>query len=82
MYLVYCVVLHFNSQLERWAHTLPVPCKTIALNEESGLVTYKTLDEEKKHAMYGSSPDKTANNAEQGIPLNQNIMCILERNRV
>lgn len=66
MYVVYCVVLHFNPQLEKWAQTLPVPCKKAAPDEESGLVSYKTLEEEKKHTMYGSSPDKVMNNAEQG----------------
>ncbi|KAB0798826.1 hypothetical protein PPYR_06706 [Photinus pyralis] len=65
MYIVYCVVLHFNGPLERWAQTLPVPCKKVAPDEESGLVSYKTLDEEKKRATYGSSPDGTTANAEQ-----------------
>ncbi|KAF2882601.1 hypothetical protein ILUMI_23569 [Ignelater luminosus] len=65
MYVVYCIVLHFNPQLEKWAQTLPVPCKKATPDEESGLVSYKTLEEEKKHTMYGSSPDKVMNNAEQ-----------------
>ncbi|KAF5272175.1 hypothetical protein FQA39_LY01257 [Lamprigera yunnana] len=65
MYVVYCIVLHFNPQLEKWAQTLPVPCKKVTPDEESGLVSYKTLDEEKKHVHYGSSPDRMGNNAEQ-----------------
>lgn len=65
MYLVYCVVLHFNPQLERWSQTLPVPCKNIAREEASGLVSYKTLDEEKKRNSYGS-PDKSLD-MDQGI---------------
>lgn len=58
MYLVYCVVLHFNPVLERWAQTLPVPCKKIAPDEQSGLMTYKTLEEDGKHTNYGGSPDQ------------------------
>ncbi|KAF5276555.1 hypothetical protein FQR65_LT03985 [Abscondita terminalis] len=65
MYLVYCIVLHFNPQLEKWSQTLPVPCKKVSPDEESGLVSYKTLDEEKKHVTYGSSPNQFTNNAEQ-----------------
>ncbi|XP_022918371.1 probable sodium/potassium/calcium exchanger CG1090 isoform X2 [Onthophagus taurus] len=57
MYVVYCVVLHYNPQLEAWAQTLPVPCKMRAPEEESGLVSYKTLNEEMKRSSYGS-PDK------------------------
>ncbi|KAK9730662.1 Sodium/calcium exchanger protein [Popillia japonica] len=64
MYVVYCIVLHFNPQLERWAQTLPVPCKNIAREEASGLVSYKTLDEEKKRNSYGS-PDRSIDNLEQ-----------------
>lgn len=67
MYIVYCIVLHFNPQLERWAQTLPVPCKKPPPEEESGLVSYKTLEEDRKHASYGSSPDKIHENAEQGM---------------
>ncbi|KAK5645585.1 hypothetical protein RI129_006885 [Pyrocoelia pectoralis] len=65
MYVVYCVALHYNAPLEKWAHTLPVPCKKAAPDEESGLVSYKTLDEEKKRATYGSSPEGVTANAEQ-----------------
>lgn len=65
MYVIYCMVLHFNPQLERWAQKLPVPCRKPLPDEESGLVSYKTLDEEKKHTTYGSSPDRVMNNEEQ-----------------
>lgn len=44
IYAIYCVVLHFNSALEKWAQTLPVPFKTTAPNEQSGLVSYKNLE--------------------------------------
>ncbi|XP_014254457.1 probable sodium/potassium/calcium exchanger CG1090 [Cimex lectularius] len=29
MYIAYCTVLAFNKPLEKWAQTLPVPCKNI-----------------------------------------------------
>ncbi|XP_068896686.1 probable sodium/potassium/calcium exchanger CG1090 isoform X4 [Tenebrio molitor] len=60
MYVVYCVALHYNSYLEQWAQRLPVPCKKLAPDEQSGLVSYKTLEEEGKHPSYGCSPDKPA----------------------
>jgi len=28
MYGVYCIALKFNTQLEQWAQTLPIPCKS------------------------------------------------------
>lgn len=65
MYVVYCIVLHFNTQLEQWAQTLPVPCKQPQPDEQSGLVSYKTLEEDRKIPNYGCSPDMVQN-AEQG----------------
>lgn len=60
MYVVYCIVLHFNPQLEEWAHRLPVPCKPHSPEEQSGLMTYKTLDNEegKQRSNYGLSPEQ------------------------
>ncbi|XP_063907656.1 probable sodium/potassium/calcium exchanger CG1090 isoform X2 [Zophobas morio] len=58
MYMVYCVVLHYNSYLEQWAQRLPIPCKKVAPDEQSGLVSYKTLEEEGKHPNYGISPER------------------------
>lgn len=67
MYVVYCVVLSYNASLEQWAQSLPVPCKKHTPEEQSGLVSYKTLEEEKKHPSYGCSPDdRPQENAEQG----------------
>lgn len=58
MYVVYCIALHFNPQLEKWAQTWPVPCKRQP-EEQAGLVTYKTLDEDKsRRPSYTQSPDK------------------------
>lgn len=42
-YVVYCVVLHFNSPLEKWAHTWNLPIKLPTKEEQSALVTYKNL---------------------------------------
>lgn len=55
VYGVYCIVLHFNPALERWAQTLPVPFKKVLPNEQSGLVSYKNLenDAKAKHTNYG-----------------------------
>nr|CAD7452889.1 unnamed protein product [Timema tahoe] len=71
MYVVYCVVLHFNPRLERWAQTLPVPCKHPPPEEESALVSYKHLQEDKsRRPSYTTSPtsEKALNfNSEQGV---------------
>ncbi|XP_058812208.1 probable sodium/potassium/calcium exchanger CG1090 [Topomyia yanbarensis] len=42
-YVVYCVALHFNTPLERWAHTWNLPIKLPTKEEQSALVTYKNL---------------------------------------
>ncbi|XP_045473131.1 probable sodium/potassium/calcium exchanger CG1090 [Harmonia axyridis] len=56
MYVIYCIVLHFNTPLEKWAQTWPVPCKKYVpqgQTEQSDLVTYKNLEENGKHQTYG-----------------------------
>lgn len=66
MYVGYCIVLHFNSALEAWAQTWPVPCKKLAPEEQSHLVSYKTLDEDRsKMATYTSGPDYGQEKPEQ-----------------
>ncbi|KAL0276773.1 UNVERIFIED_CONTAM: hypothetical protein PYX00_004272 [Menopon gallinae] len=58
MYVVYCLALHYNAQIEKWAQTLPVPCKR-PQEEQAGLVTYKTLNEDKsRRPSYTQSPEK------------------------
>lgn len=49
MYVVYCVVLSFNSSLERWAKSLNIPFlpKDEEPAEQSALVTYRSLQEER-----------------------------------
>ncbi|XP_063705385.1 probable sodium/potassium/calcium exchanger CG1090 isoform X1 [Culicoides brevitarsis] len=45
LYVAYCVALHFNSALERWAHTWNLPIKLPTKEEQSALVTYKNVAE-------------------------------------
>uniref|UniRef100_A0A336KNY8 CSON013123 protein n=1 Tax=Culicoides sonorensis TaxID=179676 RepID=A0A336KNY8_CULSO len=45
LYVAYCVALHFNSALERWAHTWKLPIKLPTKEEQSALVTYKNVTE-------------------------------------
>ncbi|CAB3223003.1 unnamed protein product [Arctia plantaginis] len=42
MYGVYCVALRFNTTLERWAMTLPLPFKLPTREEQAALVTYRS----------------------------------------
>lgn len=41
MYVVYCVALRFNNQLEAWALTWKLPFKLPTREEQAALVTYK-----------------------------------------
>lgn len=50
MYVVYCVALAFNSSLERWAKSYNIPFlpkDDEGYAEQSALVTYKNLPDEK-----------------------------------
>nr|CAH7739540.1 unnamed protein product [Callosobruchus chinensis] len=71
VYLIYCVVLHFNTFLEKWAQTLPVPFKKVIPNEQSGLVSYKTLEDDgNKYPNYGieKTPEvQDATSVDQGM---------------
>lgn len=49
MYVGYCVALSYNTNLERWAQTWPVPCRT-AIEEDQHLVSYKHLDDNRQNA--------------------------------
>ncbi|XP_064550272.1 probable sodium/potassium/calcium exchanger CG1090 isoform X2 [Drosophila montana] len=44
-YVVYCIALHFNTELERWALGLNLPFKLPSKEEQSALVTYKNVPE-------------------------------------
>lgn len=42
-YVLYCVALHFNTALEKWAYSLKLPIKLPTKEEQSALVTFKNL---------------------------------------
>lgn len=42
-YVIYCIVLHFNTPLEKWAYSLKLPIKLPTKEEQSALVTFKNL---------------------------------------
>lgn len=65
VYGIYCIVLHFNPALEKWAQTLPVPFKKVAPNEQSGLVSYKNLEDDGKHTNYGMEYNNSAEQQQQ-----------------
>lgn len=44
-YVVYCVALCFNTELERWAMSLNLPFKLPTKEEQSSLVTYKNVQD-------------------------------------
>ncbi|TMW44227.1 hypothetical protein DOY81_010691 [Sarcophaga bullata] len=44
-YVVYCVALCFNTELERWALSLNLPFKLPTKEEQSSLVTYKNVQD-------------------------------------
>ena len=50
LYVVYCIMMYYNSQLERWANTLPIPIPDYARRlpggENASLMPYKNLDSE------------------------------------
>lgn len=46
LYVVYCIALHFNSALERWAYSLNLPIKLPTKEEQSSLVTFKNIPEQ------------------------------------
>lgn len=44
-YVFYCIALHYNDHLEKWAHSLNLPFKLPSKDEQSSLVTYKNVPE-------------------------------------
>lgn len=42
-YVIYCIVLKFNTPLERWAYSLKLPIKLPSKEEQSALVTFKNV---------------------------------------
>lgn len=63
MYVVYCVALSFNASLERWAKSYNIPWlpkDEEAPAEQSALVTYKSLQEDKQQQQGYVDPNSTA----------------------
>ncbi|XP_017893280.2 probable sodium/potassium/calcium exchanger CG1090 [Ceratina calcarata] len=58
MYVVYCVALSFNARLERWAKSYNIPFlpKDDEPAEESALVSYRSLQEDRLSYTGPSSP--------------------------
>lgn len=58
MYAVYCVVLSFNTKLERWAKSYNIPFlpKDDEPAEESALVSYRSLQEDRLSYTGPNSP--------------------------
>lgn len=54
-YVAYCIALHFNEHLERWAHNLNLPIKLPTKGEQSSLVTYKNVPEPPTYNSQGNS---------------------------
>ncbi|CAO1410971.1 unnamed protein product [Diamesa tonsa] len=65
-YVVYCVALHFNSSLEKWAepYILKLPIKLPTREEQSALVSFKNIPEpsytQPKADESGMSPTEVA----------------------
>lgn len=58
MYAVYCLALSFNAQLERWAKSYNIPFlpKDDEPAEESALVSYRSLQEDRLSYTGPNSP--------------------------
>lgn len=58
MYAVYCVALSFNAKLERWAKSYNIPFlpKDDEPAEESALVSYRSLQEDRLSYTGPNSP--------------------------
>ncbi|XP_075232313.1 putative sodium/potassium/calcium exchanger CG1090 [Lycorma delicatula] len=76
-YIVYCIALAFNSRLEQWAQTLPLPCKNLNTipveQEDQHLVTYRHLDNQQGGGGGNMVGDKVVDfgatgNIQTGVP--------------
>lgn len=74
-YVIYCIALHFNPFLERWAHSLKLPIKLPSKEEQSALVTYKNLPEttytqNQAVTSLNTQPQSQTINEKQDLPYN------------
>lgn len=60
-YVLYCIALHFNTALEKWAYSLKLPIKLPTKEEQSALVTFKNVPDPN----YSQGIEANANGAEQ-----------------
>ena len=78
VYVIYCVVLSYNASLERWAKSLNLPYlpKDEEPAEQSALVTYKSLQEERVSYTADTTPAPPVdpwNNPEGSLNLKSNF---------
>ncbi|XP_015435126.1 PREDICTED: probable sodium/potassium/calcium exchanger CG1090 [Dufourea novaeangliae] len=68
MYAVYCVALSFNSRLERWAKSYDIPFlpKDDEPAEESALVSYRSLQEDRLSYTGPNSPVTDQHKIQEG----------------
>jgi hypothetical protein len=60
MYVGYCLVLHYNPRIEKWAQKLPVPCRQTLPEEESAIVSYRHLEEDRSRRPSYTTPPITS----------------------
>lgn len=86
MYAVYCVALSFNVKLERWAKSYNIPFlpKDDEPAEESALVSYRSLQEDRLSYTGPNSPvtDQMKNQEGNRMNLCIHIFCIFSRNLI
>lgn len=71
MYALYCVALSFNAKLERWAKSYNIPFlpKDDEPAEESALVSYRSLQEDRLSYTGPNSPVTEQVKNQEGNPL-------------
>lgn len=80
-YVIYCVALSFNTRLERWAKSYNIPFlpKDDEPAEESALVSYRSLQEERLSYTGPNSPVTEQVKSQDGasIDLDSQIICTI-----
>lgn len=69
-YVIYCITLHFNAPLEKWAHSLKLPIKLPTKEEQSALVTYKNLPDP-NYSQGGQAVTSLSQEPPQAVPEQQ-----------
>lgn len=79
MYAVYCVALSFNVKLERWAKSYNIPFlpKDDEPAEESALVSYRSLQEDRVSYTGPNSPNTDQMKNQEGTRTTLFISCLL-----